>query len=229
MQKIISKLSIFAGVSMFALALSVPAIVSAESGPGRGETVAQTQTTTDDNGATTPQDRREDRRDDKRQDSQAVKAQAAQTKLEDKKLKACQNREKAINNIMSNIAERGTRQLDVFTKISERTQAFYKDKGMSVANYDELVADVNAKKTAAEATVAEVKATSLTFKCDGTDPKGAGESFKASLKAEKEALKAYKTSIKDLIKAVKSSQSTSTDSSSDDNANTGTTTTEEAQ
>ena len=59
-----------------------------------------------------------------------------------------------------------------------------------------------------------VKADSVTFKCDGTDPKGAVSSFKDALKSEIAALQAYRTSVKNLIVGVKSVQgnTTSTDS-----------------
>jgi hypothetical protein len=127
-------------------------------------------------------------------------------KSKDAKLKACQHREKAINNKMERIAARGQKQLDVFSTIATRTETFYTDKGKTLNNYDALVTDVNAKQAAAQAEVDTVKATSVSFKCDGTDPKGAASSFKAALKAEIDALKAYKTSVKNLIVGVKSVQ-----------------------
>lgn len=135
---------------------------------------------------------------------------AAQTRLADAKLKACQNREKAINNIMARLADRGQRHLDLFTKIAERTEAFYITKGKTLSNYDALVADVTAKKAAAQTAVNAVKASSVTFKCDGTDPKGAAASFKDSLKNQIAALKDYKTAVKNLIVGVKSVQGSTT-------------------
>jgi iron-sulfur cluster repair protein YtfE (RIC family) len=133
---------------------------------------------------------------------------AAQTRLADAKLKACQNREKAINNIMARIADRGQKQLDLFSKIADRTEKFYTDKGKTLSNYDALVADVAAKKASAQTKVDTIKSTSTTFACDGTDPKGVLQSFKDALKSEISALKDYRTSIKNLIVGVKSVQST---------------------
>lgn len=129
------------------------------------------------------------------------------TKLADNKLKVCQKREKKITNIMSRQSDRGTKQIAVFTKISDRTQAFYVEKGRTVANYDALVADVVAKKALAEAEIAKVTENTVAFKCDGTDPKGAGEVFKQSLKAQHAAIKEYKTAVKNLIVGVKSAKS----------------------
>ncbi len=133
-----------------------------------------------------------------------------ETKLADAKLKACRKRETAINNIMSRIADRGQKQLDLFTTIATKTETFYTDKGKTLSTYDALVADVTAKKAAAQAEVDTVKAVSVTFKCDGTDPKGIAASFKETLKSEISALKDYKTSVKNLIVGVKSVQGSST-------------------
>lgn len=134
--------------------------------------------------------------------------QLKEARLDAIKLKVCQKRETHINNTMDRVATRGEKQLDVFNKIATRTETFYTTKGKTLSNYDALVADVNAKKAAAEAAVAAVKSDSVTFKCDGIDPKGSAANFKSSLKTEIAALKAYKTAVKNLIVGVKSVQGT---------------------
>jgi len=135
------------------------------------------------------------------------KKEEVKTRLAETKLKVCQTREKVITNIMSRVSTRGQKQVDLFTKIADRTKAFYVEKGKTLSNYDSLVANVNSKKTAAQSAVDAVKSTSTEFKCDGTDPKGVAATFKGGLKAQDEALKAYKTAVKDLIVGVKSVQS----------------------
>lgn len=149
----------------------------------------------------------------------ATQREAAQTRLADAKLKICQNREKAINNIMARFANRGSQQLNTFSEIAQRTETFYATKGKTLSNYDALVADVNAKKTVAQTAVDAVRSNSVSFKCDGTDPKGAAANFKNSLKSEITALKAYKTAVKNLIVGVKSVQGTAT--STDNKTTTG--------
>lgn len=138
---------------------------------------------------------------------------ASQTRLADAKLKACENRQQAITNIMARLNDRGQKQIDLFSTIAERTEAFYKTKGNTLANYDALVADVAAKKAAAQAAVDATKSVSGTFKCDGTNPKGVVSMFKTDLKAEITALNNYKTSVKNLIVGVKSVQSTTSSTS----------------
>jgi len=144
----------------------------------------------------------------------ADKQAAAQTKSAEAKLKACQNREKAITNIMSRIADRGQKQLDLFTSIATKTEAFYTEKGKTLSNYNDLVAAVTAKKTAAQSTVDAIKSDSVSFNCDGTDPKGAATAFKSALQSEITALKDYKTSVKNLIVGVKSVQGTTSSADS---------------
>lgn len=143
----------------------------------------------------------------------------AKTRLADAKLKACQNREKTITNIMSRLAERGQKQLNLFTTIANRTEAFYVAKGKTLTNYDTLVADVATKKAAAQTAIDTIKSTGSTFKCDGTDPKGAVSSFKLNLKTQAAALKEYKTAVKNLIVGVKSVQDarSSTDKTTGEN------------
>lgn len=134
--------------------------------------------------------------------------EAAKAKLDATKLRVCQAREKAINTIMQRMATRGQKHLDLYTAVAERTQKFYEAKGKVLSNYDQLVADVNAKKATAQAAVDTLKSKVVTFKCDGEDPKGAAQSFKDGQKAEVAALKAYRTSVKNLIVGVKSVQTT---------------------
>jgi hypothetical protein len=181
MKKMILKHSLLAGVAVFSFAVALPVVATAQSARAlEAQEQAQTNAT--------------------------ERKEAAQTRLADAKLKACENRQKAITNIMSRIADRGQKQLTLFNTIAERTQSFYTDKGKTLANYDELVADVAAKKATAQSAVDAVTSSSTTFDCSGEDPKGVVNSFKDSLKSEIEALKAYRTAVKNLIIGVKSVQ-----------------------
>lgn len=132
----------------------------------------------------------------------------AQTRLASGKLKACQNRQQAITNIMTRIADRGQKQLTLFGTIATRTETFYTSKGKTLSTYTTLVADVNAAQTAAQAAVNTIRSDSTGFSCDGTDPRGFVSSFQTSLKSEIAALQAYRTAVKNLIVGVKSVQST---------------------
>ena len=124
------------------------------------------------------------------------------------KLEACQSREKAIDNIMSRLSNRGTKQLYVFTTISDRVQTFYHNKGKVLNNYSELVAAVDEAKISASNAVAKTNETSVTFRCGGTDPRGAVTVFKSVLEIQNQKLQDFKNAVKNLVVEVKSVQET---------------------
>lgn len=125
-------------------------------------------------------------------------------KLEATKLKLCQNRERTTANIMARIADRGNKQMLVFDKISERVQAFYKSKGYSLGNYDELLAQVNTTRAGVQTATQTITQHGVDFNCDSDDPKGSVNAFKERARVQNEDMKAYKTAINNLIVGVKS-------------------------
>ncbi len=215
MQKTWLKNYIIAGIAVVAIAVATPLIVSAESGRTTVRPTRTTEVQTEpvkevatepakDSQATEPErqagigDRAE----------ATNRREASETKLTEAKLSVCLKHEAVIGNIVARMGDRGTKQLDVFTKIAERTEAFYKKSGKELANYDALVAEVTAKKDAAQAALPTML---VTFKCDGTDPKGVASGFKTSRTNLITALKEYKTAVKNLIVGVKSVQDITTD------------------
>lgn len=144
----------------------------------------------------------------------------AQTKLQDAKLKACQNREASIDRRLQNIVNRGDRQVKVFDTIATRVEQFASDKNAKPSNYDDLVNTVASQKAAAQAAMSKIEADRGGFKCNGNDPKGSLETFRTDLKTEISALKSYRTSIKNLIVGVKTSLSStsSTEGAGNDQA-----------
>lgn len=137
----------------------------------------------------------------------------AKSRFEGAKLRACEKRQAAIVNIMKRMSDRGQKQIDLFSSIAERTQAFYEKKGKTLANYDALVANVAAKKEAAQESVAMTASHGTSFDCSGEDPKGDAISFKEHRKLAIVALKEYKAAVKDLIVGVKSVQGTTSSES----------------
>jgi len=119
------------------------------------------------------------------------------------KLKVCEHRKAKITSIMNRSVLRAERQLALFTRIAERVKTFYVDKGYTLANYDELVAAVDAAKADAEANLETFKTLSE-FECDADDPKGSIEAFKLAVASVRQDLKDYRTSVKNLIVGVKS-------------------------
>lgn len=153
----------------------------------------------------------------RRQEAEAkveAKKQEIRERFEGKKLELCQKREGKVQNIMARAAQRGEKQIAVFTKIADRTEAFYKDKGLSIDNYATLVVAVENAKSAAEAQVAATKAIGVDFNCDSENPLGTSDAFKESVEAQKTAMKAFKTAVKNLIVAVKTAAEASAEATS---------------
>ena len=133
--------------------------------------------------------------------------QSVSSKLDENKRKICEKRQAGITRTMNKMQTRGESQLAVFTKIAERTKAFYEKKQRTVENYTDLVVAVDEKKLAAELAVAAGDEAISDFSCDASDPTAMKDLFKAQLSDQIAALKAYKTAVKDLIVGVKSAQS----------------------
>ena len=131
------------------------------------------------------------------------------------KTKVCEKRQKAINNILSHIVTRGEDQLNLFSTIAQRVETFATNKNVTVANYDQLVATLNADKAKASSDLDNMKATD-TLDCNSADPHAVVDAFKADLQQEISDLKTYKTDVKNLIVAVKTAVG-----STDSGSNTG--------
>jgi len=162
-------------------------------------------TTNSDNSTTTSQTSAEQKR-------AAAKVQA-QEKIQAAKEKVCKAKKDFGESTENRIINRGQKRLDAYTQIAERAEKFKTDKGLTVASYDALVADVNAKKAVAQTAVDTLSADKgqlPAVACGNGTGKPAMEKFKTDLKAEQNALKAYKTSIKTLIQAIKTTAKTTT-------------------
>jgi hypothetical protein len=131
------------------------------------------------------------------------KSANAETRLAAAQLRACQNRQTAINNIMIRIDTRAQNQLNLFGTIATRVENFYVKRGKTLSNYYQLVAAINAAKVQAENDFGTLK-NSSTFNCSGTNPKGMILQFRTYLKTEISDLQTYRTAVKNLIVGVAS-------------------------
>ncbi|HSW77490.1 MAG TPA: hypothetical protein VLG36_01675 [Candidatus Chromulinivoraceae bacterium] len=136
------------------------------------------------------------------------KVKTAEDRLSGTRLKTCQARQAAITKIMKDAAQHGTDQITLFSTITTRVENFYKSKGKTLSNYDQLVSDVTAKQTAAQAAVQTVKTADTQFDCSSANPKATIDVFKAEIKAQNTAIEQYRTAVKNLIVGIKSVQST---------------------
>ena len=134
------------------------------------------------------------------------KRELAQARLDEAKLKSCQARENSIMKRAERLGNLAANMLEKFDAITERVKEFYETKvvpdGNTVENYDDLVADIDAKKEAAQASLDNAQDAISAFSCDSDDPKGLLTQYREDMQDVKSALKDYRTSIKNLIVAV---------------------------
>ncbi|MCA9335206.1 hypothetical protein KC953_03625, partial [Candidatus Saccharibacteria bacterium] len=88
------------------------------------------------------------------------------------------------------------------SNVISAVEEFYQSKNLSVADYDTLVAEVNAAKTLAQDAVASQLAVPE-LDCDGDHPRADVENFKEKRDASIDAMKAYRDAVKKLVDAVK--------------------------
>ena len=137
------------------------------------------------------------------------RVQNVKDRLAGRRLEACEKHQAAIARILTRAATRGENHIALFSTIATRVENFYVKKGKTLTTYDQLVNEVNAKRTAAQTTVDAVKTAGVSFTCSSDNPKAQVAVFRTEIKAEIAALKDYRTAVKNLIVGVKSVQSTS--------------------
>ena len=137
-------------------------------------------------------------------------------KLDERKLKVCQTHEKNITKRLESLTNLVTNQEEKFASIAARVENHYLTKsvpaGKTVSNYDALVADIAAKKTAVDNALATAKTNASNFSCTGDDPKGLLTTFRKDMQAVKSALHDYRKSIRNLIVAVRGEKTSPTPS-----------------
>lgn len=139
---------------------------------------------------------------------QEEKRLQSQNRLTEAKLRACQAKETSITKRMGQLEKLVTNMQAKFSAIEGRVEEYYTSKmvpsGKTVANYNNLVADIQTKKGAVQTALTQTQSDAATFTCSGDDPKGQLAQFRNDMRAVKSTLKDYRTSIKNLIVAVRS-------------------------
>lgn len=121
--------------------------------------------------------------------------------------RSCEDRLNALKTRMTQLVRLADNQKSVFDSIADRVKTFYTDtvvpQGITVANYDALVADIDAKKAAVDTAISDAQAATDDFTCDeGSNARTAFSTFRTNMQAVKTALHQYRFSIRNLIVAV---------------------------
>lgn len=123
-------------------------------------------------------------------------------------LKACQARESAIKTRMTHLTQLATDMINNFDTHVTKVEDYYTTKvlpsGKKVSNYDSLVSDIAAKKTAVSSALTKTQLDTQGFNCSTGNPKLEMTQFRTDMQSVKQALKDFRTSIKNLIVAIHS-------------------------
>lgn len=118
--------------------------------------------------------------------------------------RSCEAKAASVERRMSQLVDLSENQKRVFDAIAERVKTFYNDKvvpqGITVANYNELLTDIDAKKALVDDALAKAQTDADNFSCDNV--KTSFTQFRQNMQAVKTSLKNYRTSIRNLIVAV---------------------------
>lgn len=138
----------------------------------------------------------------------ASRAADRKAKLDEKKLKVCETKQRNITRRSQAAAARAANQFRVFGSIAEKVDKFYTDKilarGITVASYSALKQDIADKKILAETAVQNASSSASAIDCNSDNPKGQIQTFKEDMKSVISALKDYRTAVKNFLVAVKS-------------------------
>jgi uncharacterized phage infection (PIP) family protein YhgE len=142
---------------------------------------------------------------EKRKESGEARKYVAKERLKDASLSACKDREEKINTIMNRVAERSQKHVDRMSEVSEKAKAFYEKAGNILSNYDELVADVDAKKVLAR-TAVDTLVSQANFTCESEGPKSDLQAFRDKRLTKIQAVSDYRDAVKALLAGIKSVQ-----------------------
>lgn len=197
-------------VTLAALFVLVPALALAEDSSGTNEAnkKANEQRLEEAKKALEKQQEEAKKALEKKQEDAKKRAEELKKQLEDKReafKKACENRRENFKDRMENVAERSKKRWETADKIVEHIKSFVSEKNLTVANYDQLLVDVQTKRQALIAAHEQAKENIPSFSCEKEkdEVKSSIQDFKTAVSKENEARKAYRDSIKALIKAVK--------------------------
>ncbi len=104
-----------------------------------------------------------------------------------------------VSSIAKNTADFQAKLDSIFTKV----QTYKTDKNLTVANYDSLVAAVNAAKAASATSQATLDSLKPTIDCTKDTNAQAVAAYRTAAQDSRDKLKAYMQSLKDLLKAVR--------------------------
>jgi chromosome segregation ATPase len=129
--------------------------------------------------------------------------EAAKERLAGVKLQTCEKRQEKIKQHSAKATERAEKLVSVFDAIADKADAFKTSKGIVVADYDNLLANVASQKAEAETKIKAAQDLAEAFSCTSDGPKAQLELFVAAMDELRSSLKEYKNDIRALVQAIR--------------------------
>lgn len=122
-------------------------------------------------------------------------------RLDSSQRRRCQARYHVIDGLTKSSTERAQRRRQYFDAVVSRVEEFVSRHRLEIEGYEHLLADVESSRAAVLESYARAE-NARTLNCDGEDPRGEVETFKATVKDLIGALKNYRDDIKVMVRAV---------------------------
>lgn len=141
-------------------------------------------------------------------DRRATNSSDLQPTRKQGRINSCESRIEGIRQRSRMLTQTATTMMEKFQSITQRVEDYYTTKvvpsGMTVENYDELVAAIAAKQAAAQSAVSQATADIEGFSCTDADPRTVMNRYRVHMQEAKKALQEYRTAIRNLIVAIHS-------------------------
>lgn len=154
---------------------------------------------------THPTTQAEERRQAAEEKKAAALAAAEERKTEHQatKQEACEAHKQGLTNKFSRIVTASERAKARIDAILTKAQDFKQTSGLTVANYDELLAAAEEDQTAVATAITDLKAVTPSLDCNNVSVKTDVQTFKTAATTTRDSLKDYKKSVKALVKALR--------------------------
>lgn len=129
--------------------------------------------------------------------------QEVEERRETIKQEVCERRQQQLTQVMPRLATGATSVKSAFDTIYSRVQGFYESGQLTVSNYDELKAEVDAAQAEAAVALAAVDSYEFELDCENANVGEQLDGFRTAVSSAKESLKAYRQALVNLISALR--------------------------
>ncbi len=128
--------------------------------------------------------------------------------LSSSRKQTCEDRKGNIDKTMTQYSATIQNRLMLFNKITERIRTYYEANKLSVAQYEQLMAQVTTAQQTATETMNQVRQ-GASIDCGSGDPIGTAQQFRTQVQTAQQALQQYRLAIHNLLTAVLAAAETS--------------------